>query len=305
MNEFDRPSILEANIIYFLLGLALLFLGSIVQSREIYSGLLITEYIIILLPNILYLKLRGYSLKHTLRLNKLTFKQGIYIGLIIVFTYPVAVFLNTIVIFVLNSIGNVVPSPLPIPQEPKTYLLSLFVIALSPGICEEIMFRGTIMRAYENMGTKRSIIYSSLLFGIFHLNLQNLLGPMFLGLILALMAHKTNSIFASILGHAFSNGIAMTISYIAGNAQNQLQDIPVDVMPNNSQMTVLLIAMGTVAYVSVLIVIKLFKKLPRGHINIEEQMQIRRKKEVRLSHFLPVVFVIALFIIINVKLFFL
>lgn len=305
MNEFNRPSILEANIIYLLLGLALLFLGSIVQSREIYSGLLITEYIIILLPNILYLKLRGYSLKHTLRLNKLTLKQGIYIGLIIVFTYPVAVFLNTIVIFILNSIGNIIPSPLPIPQGPKTYLLSLFVIALSPGICEEIMFRGTIMRAYENMGIKRAIIYSSLLFGIFHLNLQNLLGPMFLGLILALVAHKTNSIFASILGHTLSNGIAMTISYMAGNMQNQLQDIPVDIVPNKSQMTILLVAMGTVAYISALIVIKLYKKLPRGHINIEEQIQVSRKKEVRLSHFIPVIFVIALFIVINVKLFFL
>jgi len=285
--------------------MGLFLLGSLVQSREIYSGLLITEYIIILLPNILYLKIRGYSLKHTLRLNRLSLKQGLYIALIILFTYPIAVFLNSIVIFILNSIGNVVPSPLPIPDEPKTYLLSLFVIALSPGICEEIMFRGTIMRAYENMGTKRAIIYSALLFGIFHLNLQNLIGPSFLGLILAIIVYKTDSIYASILGHTLSNGIAMTISYFAGKIQGQLQEVPTDVVPDKTQMTILLIGMGTIAYISALVLTKLLKKLPQSPRSMLGERQTGRRKRVKLSDFTPLVFIILLFILINVKFLFL
>ena len=70
-----KPGIFEANNIYLMLGLALLYVGYLVQSREIITGLLITEYILIFLPNIVYLKFRGYSLKGVLRLNPISFKQ--------------------------------------------------------------------------------------------------------------------------------------------------------------------------------------------------------------------------------------
>ena len=63
MEELKRPSILEANSLYFILGVLLLFLGSYVQSREIYSGLLITEYIIILIPNLIFLKAKKLPIK--------------------------------------------------------------------------------------------------------------------------------------------------------------------------------------------------------------------------------------------------
>lgn len=116
MEEVKRPSILEANSLYFVLGVLLLFLGSYVQSREIYTGLLITEYIMILIPNIIFIRLKGLSLKSTLRLNKINLKQIIYIGLIMLFSYPIAVFLNAIVITILNLFGDTVASSVPIPD---------------------------------------------------------------------------------------------------------------------------------------------------------------------------------------------
>ena len=72
-----------------------------------------------------------------------------------VFSYPIAVFLNTIVITILNFFGETVASSVPIPDSGKKYLLSLFVIGLSPGLCEEIMFRGTIMRVIGMWGKRR------------------------------------------------------------------------------------------------------------------------------------------------------
>ncbi|MCW7999064.1 hypothetical protein CFK35_14275 [Clostridium sp. cpc1] len=97
-NKRKNPSILETNIFYFVLGILLIFLGGFAQSREIYSGLLITQYLIILLPTILYLRIRGYSLKNTLRLNKISMKQIVLIPLIVIFAYPVGAFLNYIFI---------------------------------------------------------------------------------------------------------------------------------------------------------------------------------------------------------------
>ncbi len=81
----SKFSILEANLLYLVLAVSLIYLGSMAQNREIYSGLLITEYILILLPNLLYLKLRKFNFKETLKLNKITFKQVLMIITITIF----------------------------------------------------------------------------------------------------------------------------------------------------------------------------------------------------------------------------
>ncbi len=81
-----NPSIFETNIFYLIIGVLLLFLGGLVQSKEIYLGLIITEYLIILLPTITYLKARGYSLKKVLKLNKISAKEVALIFLIVIFS---------------------------------------------------------------------------------------------------------------------------------------------------------------------------------------------------------------------------
>ena len=93
------PSPNGVNILYLALGLAFLIIGGYAQNRDLFAGILITEYLIILVPNLLFLKLRGYSLKKVLRLAPISFKQGIFTVLTMIFAYPMAVFLNYIVIF--------------------------------------------------------------------------------------------------------------------------------------------------------------------------------------------------------------
>lgn len=89
----ESPTILESNILYLLIGLALITIGSIAQSIDIYIGLLITEYIIILIPILLYLKIKGYSIRKTLRIKNVSFKQIIYTLVIMLLSYPIGVFL--------------------------------------------------------------------------------------------------------------------------------------------------------------------------------------------------------------------
>ena len=180
MYGYKKPSLGEVNLVYLVLGFALLIIGYLVQSKEIYSGLLITEYIIILLPNILFLKLRGYELKRVLRLNSISFMQFIFIFLIMIFAYPVAIFLNAIFLAIINSFSSALPTSIPIPTTTIEYLIGLFVIAIAPGICEEVMFRGTMMSAYDTLGYKKSILITAILFGLFHFNIMNLIGPIFL-----------------------------------------------------------------------------------------------------------------------------
>lgn len=258
-----NPSILGTNILYLIIALLLIIFGSMAQARELYTGLLITEYIIVLMPTLLYLKLRGYSIKEVLRLNRISLKQSIYIILIVVFSYPLAIFFNYIGIMVLSKFGQVLPNTIPIPTNFNEFIISFLIIALTPGICEEAMFRGLVMSSYENLGSKKAIIYSAILFGMFHFNVQNLLGPIVLGIIFGIIALKTNSLFSTILGHTVNNTIALIIGYNLIDLED-LQGVSqaVDIMPQGSIMVFTLIFLGIMALVSGLLLFKLIQSLP-------------------------------------------
>lgn len=225
MEDRNKPSIFETNLLYLFAGLLLLIVGSRVQLREIYSGLLITEYILILLPVLLFLKIRRYPINKVLRLNRISFKEIILVIGITVFTYPIAVFFQSIFVLLLSQFKEMTPTVVPMPYDGFQYLISFFVIAISPGICEEIMFRGIIMDAYERLGRKKSVIISALLFGMFHFTLLNFVGPAILGFVFGLMVYKSNSIYAGIIGHTVNNGIALTIGYFINKYQHQIDSI--------------------------------------------------------------------------------
>lgn len=303
MDRLERPSILEVNVFYLFVAILFWLIGSVVQSREIYSGLLITEYLILLLPNLMYLKLMGFSLKKVLRLNKISLKQIAYIILITIFAYPIAIFANFIMTIILTYASDTIIDPVPMAETTWMYLYSLFVIALAPGICEEVMFRGTIMSAYGSLGKKKAIIYSAILFGLFHFNLQNLLGPIALGLILGMTTYKTNSIYAGMIGHTLSNGMAVTIGFFASKGLNNIsgEEMPALEIPNYIQMLILLMILGVFAIISIFIVKGLIKRLPAGKEDLSEE---RTYYKIKTIDYIPLIFVLLMFLYINIKVFF-
>lgn len=298
-NKRKNPSILETNIFYLVLGTLLIFLGGFVQSREIYSGLLITQYLIILLPTISYLKIRGYSLKNTLKLNKISIKQIVLIPLIVIFAYPVGAFLNYIFILFLSNFIKIRPAPIPIPSSSPEFILGLIVISLSPGICEEILFRGMVMSSYDKLGKKKAIIISSVLFGVYHFNLQNLLGPIFLGAIFGSIVYKTKSIYSSMIAHGFNNAIALTIGYfLLGKMDKiQIQSEAIDISAN-SFATILSIIVGLIfSIVCASISYSLYKALPESKEEIEEELI--EDYNFRKLDYIPLVGVLIIFIFYN------
>jgi len=66
------------------------------------------------------------------------------------------------------------------------------------------------------------------LFGLFHFNLANLVGPIFLGLLFAWLVQVTNSIYAGMIGHAVNNGFAVTISYLMTRGQEVSMETGMD-----------------------------------------------------------------------------
>ncbi|MDR5659076.1 ABC transporter permease subunit/CPBP intramembrane protease [Serpentinicella sp. ANB-PHB4] len=85
-----------------------------------------------------------------------------------------------------------------------------FVIALTPGICEELFFRGLILRSLEkSWGAKWAIIISALAFAIIHLDIVRLVPTFLLGLTFGYITVKSRSIFPAIFLHVLNNSMAV------------------------------------------------------------------------------------------------
>lgn len=215
--NIDRISFFGANILY--LGVMVLFVsvGYVAQKWDFNYGILITEFLLVALPTILYTKAMGASVKRELRFNSLSLTDTLLVVVAFISAYFVAVFFNLIGEILISMMGNLIIPDIPFATDTAEYIVLLFIIAGSAGICEEILFRGFILRAYERIGMWKGIIITALLFSILHLNIQNILAPFFLGLVLGFVVYKTNSIFAGILGHFINNAISVTWGYVIMN----------------------------------------------------------------------------------------
>lgn len=317
MRISNKPTINEVNVLFLILSLVLLGLGSIVQQRNIHTGILITEYIIILLPNVLYLKLRGYSLKEVLGLKSITLRQGIHVFFIMIFAYPIAVFLNYIVAIFVTSISQAVPIGVPIPTNWKEYIIGLIVIAITPGICEEVMFRGTVQSAYMKLGAKKAILFTSLLFGMFHFNLLNFMGPFFLGIVLGIIRLKTGSLYGPIIGHTVNNGIAMSIGYAFSGMLENMQEITdqAPIIPQGIETIITMMVLFGWALFSFVILYLLLKSLPdtrdksKQYSETEEKLNVEVQEIEENIHekisWIPIIIIGGIFIFLNYRYFFL
>ena len=215
--DSGRLSIFKGNLLYMIVMVLFVTVGYFSQQRDFYYGILITEFLLIALPVIIYVKINGASVKKELRFNSLSLIDAILVIVAAVAAYFAAVFINLIAEILISLMGDLIVPDIPFAKNPGEYLVLLFVIAGSAGICEEILFRGFILRSYEKLGMWPDIVFTALLFSVLHLNIQNMAAPFFLGIILGFVVYKTNSVFAGMLGHFINNAVSVTWGYVIMN----------------------------------------------------------------------------------------
>lgn len=90
---------------------------------------------------------------------------------------------------------------------------ALVVAALTPAICEELMFRGYLQRQVERrLGVMWSIVLVGVFFGLFHLRPTQVLPLATLGLYLGFSVWVTGSLWTGVLVHLLNNGLAVIVS---------------------------------------------------------------------------------------------
>ncbi len=99
------------------------------------------------------------------------------------------------------------------------FWMILVFTSLIPAIAEEFFFRGFVLSALgTRMHASRAIVYSAVLFGLFHvingslLSIERFLPTALLGLALALLAIRSGALWPGILLHAIHNGLVFWLT---------------------------------------------------------------------------------------------
>ncbi len=200
---------------YLLVFLLLLTVGFTSQMIHLKSGLAVTQLLVILLPALWYRRAHGIA---GLPLGGSGALPGRVVPAVLGLAASIWI-LNLMLVGWMFRIfmrwGYKPVEVLPSPQTGGEYLLFLLLIALLPGICEEILFRGTIMPALQEHGPLAAVVFSSFLFALFHVSFTNLVSAFLLGLVMGLLVVKTGSLWSAIIYHITNNFLAVTALYLA------------------------------------------------------------------------------------------
>jgi sodium transport system permease protein len=99
-------------------------------------------------------------------------------------------------------------------------LLSVMAYALFPALCEEIAFRGFILRGlHQNFRPRNAVLLSSFFFALFHLNVFLFAPTFLLGVILGLLTVRSRSLLPAILFHLLHNTVLIALIPLSGYSE--------------------------------------------------------------------------------------
>ena len=89
----------------------------------------------------------------------------------------------------------------------------LVLLAVTPAVCEEFVFRGFLLSSTERrFSVVPLLLLNGAVFGAFHLNAFRILPTAFLGALLALVVWRTRSIWTGVFMHMMNNAAIVILS---------------------------------------------------------------------------------------------
>ncbi len=133
------------------------------------------------------------------------------------------------------------------------FLLVAFVIAVTPAVCEEFLFRGLVLFNFEKvMSPVKTIFMTGFIFAIFHFHPFNILPLILLGFFLSYAVYYSNSIITGIVIHFINNFLSAYLVFVYG--KEGFED------PNGSVSdNYLLLLAGFISFIVFLFVLKAIK----------------------------------------------
>lgn len=247
--------LLDVLVNVILIGLAQM---GISVSIPIYLNLMLSEGIA-LIPSLVYLRSQKINPWKWIPHSRL--KPSVVI-LLILFTWlimPLIICVNAIsLLFVDNAAMGAINQMMDYP-----WMAAVAMSALLPALVEEFVCRGVIYHGLRHNGIWKAIFISAFLFGIMHMNFNQMSYAFVLGIILALVVEATDSIFSSMIVHFVFNSTGLMVSYLLQFIMSDaLQEATVELQSNTASyyasMVSAIMAYAAIAVVTTSIAILIF-----------------------------------------------
>jgi len=112
-------------------------------------------------------------------------------------------------------------------HTPGEFLVVVLVVALTPALCEELLFRGLIQRSFEEaVGGFRAAVLAGVIFGFYHVNPFSVVPLCALGVYFGWIVYRSQNVTLAILGHFLNNLFAAVVLY-TGVDENLIHAVPV------------------------------------------------------------------------------
>lgn len=188
----------------------LLLIGNIGERMTVSGALWMTEGVVVI-PALLFAICSKGRLRDTMAFHKIRIPTIFLAVLYIALLGPLVTLCNAItMLFVENTATEI----LTIVSAISFGGMFFFVGLLAP-VCEEIVFRGVLYTGFRKNGTPmQAILWTAVLFGLFHMNLNQMVYATVLGIAFGLLREATGNIWAGIIGHISINSYSVFIYYL-------------------------------------------------------------------------------------------
>ncbi len=241
MNEVKKINWLFLSIVLVHLSLILLLVlfPDVVRIEGIWN--IMAGQLLILVPAAIVVVFARIKLSELLFFRRIRFGNVLLIVLFVYLMMPLSSLLNAIsMLFAENSVIGLT-------QEMSSYpawVTWLFVGLIGP-VSEELVCRGLIYESYKkSVSPLKAMVISALIFGLLHMNFNQMPYAFALGILLVLVKEATGSMLAPILFHVVFNTQSVVAMYLIPEDLLRQSEA---LMQNNSQDLLLSISVLLIA----------------------------------------------------------
>ena len=214
-----RKKIIGAECLFTVLIVAYEIVTVLALFTDLFSGITIKQNILfsqslILVPTVIYLVIKRKYVKEIIWFRKFHPLTLLLLPLMVLFMEPLITLLNAIsMLFVRNEISNAASAVV----DHNTLGTSLFFMAFLPCVIEELAYRGVMFGSFHEAGRLKAILMSGFLFGLMHMNFNQMAYAVVIGLVFGFVVEATGSIIPTMIMHFLINGFSVVIKHIANS----------------------------------------------------------------------------------------
>jgi sodium transport system permease protein len=200
-------------LVMYAVALVASFYGSLaLESRGFITSVLVMQYGFFLAPVVITAVAMRLDLRETFALNA---PRIVPLFAAILLGFTAWTFASGIILRLApppETLVRALERLIRLTDEGAPLWLMWLIVAVTPAICEEALFRGFVLNGLRPLGAVPAIGISALLFGIAHASIYRLLPTMFLGIILGIVVWRTGSLLCAIVLHAINNGLLASLT---------------------------------------------------------------------------------------------